>query len=231
MRAGKSIAGVSGSSGLKTMPRPSAGLALAVFGHCVALALAALVGQRPDEPVIETAISVTLVASSPGAQGGSSRPVPQLAEWGRKLSSPVVEQQHRSISSLDELFAKPTDPSEAKGHATLADQGAGLGEGTIDYMAAASLPPVGQRPAKPRGGIWEQVSACWRPLTRRKVTLVIDLRRDGQLKSPPKALRPENEAMDGVRRGAEAAAARAVEACSPYLGLNEKRYQVQFPAS
>jgi hypothetical protein len=98
--------------------------------------------------------------------------------------------------------------------------------GGVDLYAAASLPPVGQRPVQPAGDLWHRIQPCWRPAGHSPVELVVALGPDGQLIGDPMALRRRGAPPDAVL--AERSAVRATQACAPFTGLAAGKWRVGF---
>jgi hypothetical protein len=230
--------------------------ALAALGGHALLLLAALflVGHAPPVEIAPTVVGVTLVGGSAGGQT-SSAPASHNPAIAASSASPSQAPQREGIlsgESLDGLAAPalavpaPTSTAArasaspatataavpARSGSSNAGQGLGKGEGVegIDLYAAASLPSVGTRPASPLSGdLWQRVAPCWRSASPRQATLMVEIRADGGLAGSPQAVRRGSAPTDPQTLLAERAAARAVQACAPYSGLEARVWRVEFP--
>jgi hypothetical protein len=223
--------------------------ALAALGGHAAILLAALLWASRAPPVVvaPTVVGVTLVSGSTGGQAASTPAGPVQAAGPPNAFTAQPSPQDRMLSGdgLDSLTAptpsfSPSTPASASPAMTAstrqgssrAGQGLGKDEGVegIDLYAAASLPSVGTRPAAPSSGdLWQRVAPCWRPAASRRATLMVEIRTDGGLAASPQAVRRGAAPADPQTLLAERAAARALEACAPYAGLEARQWRVEFP--
>lgn len=226
----------------------------ALGGHAAALLVALLVSERSQNIIVAPgAVSVTLVSSAPGGAPTSSAATPSPASAASRPAPPTPSPT-ASGESLDRLLepdaatsastpaaSTPSPPRGGRPTAggspnasgsSQAAQGLGQGEGAegIDLYAAASLPNVGARPASPPDGdLWKKVAPCWRQAAPRQATLMVEIGADGRLTGMPRAVRKISAPADPQLLLAERAAARAVQACAPYDGLNARTWRVAFP--
>jgi hypothetical protein len=227
----------------------SGAAALAALGGHAAILLAVLLWASRAPPVViaPTVVGVTLVSGS--ADGGTSStpagpaqptaspdtPTPQTSSQERMLSGDGLDSltaPSPSSSTSASASPSPATATSARQGSSRAGQGLGKGEGAegIDLYAAASLPSVGVRPnAPPSGDLWQRVAPCWRPASPRQATLIIEIRSDGGLAASPRAVRRGATPADPQTLLAERAAARALQACAPYAGLEARQWRVEFP--
>jgi hypothetical protein len=223
----------------------------------VAILAALLLAGRTQEVIVASGVvGVTLVSGAPGGAAASPAAHQTATPAPSRLPSPTAP-SHDGVGTgerLDRLTASdgapsasgslpsPSTPSASAGRtnsgalsgtrSSLADGGLGQDEGAegIDLYAAASLPTVGSRPATPAAGdLWTQVAPCWRAAAPRKATLVVEIAPDGGLTGSPQAVRKASAPIDPQILLAERAAARALQACAPYVGLGGRRWRVSFP--
>jgi len=216
--------------------------ALALVGHVV---LAGLLLWRWNETSVDlkaSSVQVTLVAAGGEAESAvppsrtpfrspASAATPaassDLGETGRRLDDLLghASAAERAPSPAPSSTpASNVQPSVANGAPGLK---AGEGLAGIDVFAGAALPIVGTRPASPSGRFWNQVEACWRSPGRLSVVLLVELDVRGGV-SRLQAIRPQGQVIDGSRLAAERSAARAIEACAPYIGLSAGRERLEF---
>jgi hypothetical protein len=222
----------------------------ALGGHAAIIVVGLLLAWRaPPVMIAPTVVGVTLVG---GGAPGQASAAPALAAAPSSASASRTSSQERVLSGdgLDGLTAPtsaaastPSAPASASPSTTAASasagqgssragQGLGQGEGVegIDLYAAASLPMVGTRPAAPPpGDLWERVAPCWRRASSRPATLMVEIRADGALAGSPQAVRRAAAPADPQTLLAERAAARALQACAPYSGLEARQWRVVFP--
>lgn len=225
----------------------------------VILAALLLAGRTQEVMVASGVVGVTLVSGGPGDAAASAEADQAAVPARPSLSSPTApahdgvaagERLDRLIapegapSALTSTFSPPNPSasvSRTNGGApggvsgagsSQPDRGLGQGEGAegIDLYAAASLPTVGSRPAAPAAGdLWTQVAPCWRAAAARKAILMVEISPDGGLTGSPQAVRKASAPADPQTLLAERAAARALQACAPYVGLGGRRWRVVFP--
>lgn len=217
--------------------------ALALVGH---VALAGLLLWRWNEASVDlkaSSVQVTLVAAAGGeaeSAAPSSRPPfrspasaaapaasSDLGETGRRLDDLLGHASAAERAPSPAPSSAPASNAQSSGANGAPGLKAGEGLAGIDVFAGAALPIVGTRPANPSGRFWNQVEACWRSPGRLSVVLLVELDVRGGV-SRLQAIRPQGQVIDGSRLAAERSAARAIEACAPYIGLGAGRERLEF---
>jgi hypothetical protein len=220
---------------------------LALLGHAALAALLLARWPETSSDLTATSVQVTLVQGGQAGGGGDaaapSQPFERLHGPARQAPSPAssVDETGKRLDELLQSRSTPerqTSRTEASAASAAAPSASGAGGGSpglkageglagIDVFGGAALPVVGQRPAAPSGDLWKRVAPCWRSPGKLQVSLMVELGADGNV-IRLQTIRRTGQPVDGQRLAAERSAARAIEACAPYAGLNAARERLEF---